>query len=192
MHRNGLFSPKPSATFGVGRMWVSSSELHGEPTDKPKRSQASFQRDYRGLIHMNNKHFLVGYVIEANHFPAIRRPTVLDGAGVRFRSWSDQRPDHDTWGCAVDLHSFACGHHELDGATEAIVPVAPFDPKVLLDVIPLGHPGPWEPWVGQRGLEVGVDDHLTFADRIEQQARERNIPVHAFLNSIEEDIDAPD
>lgn len=191
-HRQDLFSAHPTGTLGVQRMWVSESGLDGEPGDGRVRSHASYQRDYRGLIHLSNTHFLVGYVLDVNRFPTIFRPMILDGAGIRFRSWSDHRPDDDTWGSAVDLHSLANRHDELDGATEAVAPSMPFEMEVLLDVVPLGHPGPWTPWIGQRGLQAGADDDEAFADRIEREAEHRGVPVGALLRSIEEDINAND
>jgi len=184
MLRAGRFELRPSASLGYRRLWVSAEPLQAAVDHR----EAGHQRDRRGLVHYASNELLVGYVLDAARLPPPCRPAVVDGAGVRFRAWSDEPAGDALWGRAVHLERLAQQAPQIDGATEAVVRSVPLDLGTLLDLHALGHPGGGTTGPARRGLQRHIDDDAAYAARIEQEATRHGVDVPTLVAQMEEEL----
>lgn len=148
--------PRPGKKFALSKLWLAPGEDVGERGD---RTEASLERDRRGLIHFTSQDLLVRYIFRPQLDLDYLLPTVFDGVGRRFSA----QPDNVTpsgCGAAVDLHKFANTHPETDGLPEVVTSPPDVGVDVLDAVDILGPPGLEHPPIGvsARGLTTQDGD----------------------------------
>lgn len=177
----GKLVPKAHATLGKERLWLCPRDASLASKQMP--GAAGDVRDERGLVHRGTQDFLVAYAFAISPSVPVYRPTAVDDAGTRFRSWNNASAHHAPLGTAVHLERFAEGAPDMDGVAEGLVAGLALSNDLIQKVVPLGHPKPinvgFAPMRGK--APDGSDGDNAFAKRLGQEAPAHGVADFAGL-----------
>jgi len=184
LQADGKLVPKARATLGKERLWL--SPQHASLESKALPGAAGDVRDERGLVHLGTEDFLVAYAFAITPSVSVYRPTAVDDAGTRFRSWNNDSAHHTPLGTSVDLKRFADGAPNMDGVAEGLVAGFALTNGLIGQVVPVGHPRQIANGCRPKRGEApdGSDGHAAFAQRLGQEASAHGVADLSSLHDL--------
>jgi hypothetical protein len=179
---------RPGATLGRSRTWLASMpnrELEQLRQLRNKEvTDAAFERDVRGLIHIDENEYLVQYRLGNDTRFVVFRPRATDGVGERYIARGQASKASDAHGYSLDLFSFAKldQRNTTDGTLEYITDridlekvrpnqivnlgrVAHYRVSNVVDLRSRSSTRTFEPGAAKRGKSP-FDDHAAFVQML--------------------------